>query len=114
MASSVALTSSQSSTPSHSSSISNIPYLNRCIEDLSSDKVTHLEGKSNRWHIVSIVSTVAFFALAIGGFIAMSILFPAYAPFAGIGALLLAIPAVHQVQRFQEWSQDAWNEAKKY
>ena len=114
MASSVALTSSQPSTPSNSSSISNIPYLNRCIEDLSPDKVTHLEGKSNRWHIVSIVSTVAFFALAIGGFIAMSILFPAYAPFAGIGALLLAIPAVQQVQKFQEWSQDAWNEAKKY
>lgn len=114
MASSVALTSAQTSTHPNLSSISKTPYLDRCVEDLSPNKVTHFEKKSNQWHILAIVSTVAFFALAIGAFIAMSILFPFYAPFAGIGAILLAIPAAQQVKKFQEWSQDAWNEAKKY
>jgi len=114
MASSVALTSSASTTQPNSSSISRTPYLNRCVEDLSPNKVTDFERKANQWNIVAIASGVAFFALAIGAFIVTSILFPAYAPFVGIGALLFAIPAVQQIKKFQEWSQTAQDEAKKY
>jgi hypothetical protein len=111
------VTSAPSQVTSSSSSITaqtRTSYLNRCVEDLSPDKVAHFEKKVQHWDTISIVSTVAFFALAIGAFIAASILAPVYAPFVGIGAILLALPASQKIKQFQEWSQAAQNEADKY
>lgn len=116
MSASVANSSSQTAIlPSSSSTASSkTSYLNRCVEDLSQDKVASFERKATLWKIISVVSTVAFFALAIGAFIATSILAPISAPFVGIGAILLALPASQQVKKFLEWSQAAQNEAEKY
>jgi hypothetical protein len=113
MASSITLSSQ---IPIHTSSIAaqTKTYLNRCVEDLSPDKVKSFEKKVICWNVVSVVCTVAFFALAIGAFIATSVLATAYIPVAGISAILLAIPAVQQVQKFQKWSQEAKDEAEKY
>jgi hypothetical protein len=115
MASPVTLSSSLSVAQTNSSVTGQTTsYLDRCIEDLSHDKVVSSEKKANHWQIISIVSTVAFFALSIGAFIATSILFPAHMPIAGIGALLLALPTVQQIQKFQEWAQAAQYETEKY
>jgi hypothetical protein len=107
---------SQTTTQLNSSTIgqTKTSFLNRCVEDFSPDKVANFEKKTTQWNIISIVSTVAFFALAIGAFIATSILTPAYVPVAGIAAILLAIPAVQQIKKFQDWSRAAQNEADKY
>jgi hypothetical protein len=90
------------------------PFLNRCVEDLSPDKVAGFEKKADRWQILTVVSTIAFFALAIGAFIATSVLAPIYLPVAGIGSLLLAFLVVPQVQKFQEWAKAAQDEGNKY
>jgi hypothetical protein len=115
MATSVILSSSQTVTqPNTSTTNQTISYLNRCVEDLSPDKVASFEKKAKRWHIISIISTVAFFTFAIGAFIATNILAPIYAPVAGISAILLALPGTQQVKKFQEWSGAAQSEAEKY
>ncbi len=116
MAISVATPTSPTTTLSSSSTApqTRTSYLRRCIEDLSPDRVASCEKKSSQWNIISIVSTVAFFALAIGAFIATNIFALAYVPIAGISAILFALPAAQQVKKFQEWSQAAKDEAEKY
>ncbi len=89
-------------------------YDQRCRENLSPDKVTNLKNEERKWNNVVIISTVAFFALAIGTFIATSVLFPAYLPIVGIGAILAAFPAVQQIQKFRSWADDAVQEYGKY
>ncbi len=89
-------------------------YLSRCIENLSPEKVANFQGEASKWRTIAIISTVAFFALAIGAFIATSILLPAYLPLAGIGSLLLAFPAAQQVQKFLGWAEEAQKEADKF
>ncbi len=92
----------------------NTTYLSRCIENLSPEKVANFQGQASKWRTVAIISTVAFFALAIGAFITTSILLPAYLPLAGIGSLLLAFPAAQQVQKFLSWAEEAQKEADKF
>jgi hypothetical protein len=106
--------SSQNLTHPSSATAQTKTYLNRCIEDLSADKVTRFEKKATRWKIAFVVSTVAFIALAIGAFIATSLLAVAYMPVAGLSAILLAMMAAPQIQKLKEWSQDATDEAVKY
>jgi hypothetical protein len=89
-------------------------YLSRCMENLSPEKVANFQGEASKWRTIAIISTVAFFALAIGAFIATSILLPAYLPLAGIGSLLLAFPAAQQVQKFLAWAEEAQKEADKF
>ena len=89
-------------------------YLNRCIENLVPERVTSHEAQATKWRVIATISTVAFFALAIGAFIATSIFLPAYLPIAGISAILMAIPAVQQVQKLMAWAEDAQAEANKY
>lgn len=89
-------------------------YTNRCIQNLSPEIVANFESEATKWRTIATISTVAFFALAIGVFIATSILFPAYLPLAGIGSLLLAFPATQQVQKLLSWAEEAQKEADKY
>lgn len=103
-----------SGSPSTSSTSASRTYLNRCVEDLSPNKVSACQGKASQWNIIAVVSTVAFFALAIGAFVAAGILYPMYLPIAGISAILLSIPAVQQIQQFQAWSRAAQDEGDKY
>lgn len=109
---SVTTTSSQA--PVTTSTTTQTTYLNRCIKNLSPETVTCFQGEASKWRNAAIISTVAFFALAIGAFIATSILLPAYLPLAGIGSLLLAFPAAQQVQKFLAWAEEAQKEADKF
>ncbi len=115
MATSVTPATSQITTLSNSSTTgqTKTSFLNRCVEDLSFDKVASFEKKASQWDIITIVSTVAFFALAIGAFITTSILAPVYVPVTGIATILLALPAAQQIKQFQDWSQIAQNGADK-
>jgi hypothetical protein len=115
MASSVTL-SSPSVYPTHSVTAPQTApsVLDRCVENLSPDKVASFEKKVNHWNIISVVSTVAFFALAIGAFVAAGILAPVYMPVAGISIILLAIPTVQQIMKFREWAETARVEVDKY
>jgi len=131
MATSVTCAIWQTTTPSHSSTTNQTKtsFLNRCIEDLSSDKVASFEKKANQWNTLYIVSTVAFFTLAVvvvlsilpvAALIAASIFVPANAHFAAMGVIavtgasLLDIPALRWSVQFQKWSLAAQNEAEKY
>jgi hypothetical protein len=89
-------------------------YLSRCIEDLSLSKVASCERKALFWNIIWHVSAVAFTTLAVGTFLAISVHVPIYAPFVGIGSLLLAASVVEWIKQFKQWSETAHNEGEKY
>lgn len=113
MTSAVTLPSSPT-TPQQAPPLASKPYLDRCVEDLSPSKVAQFEKTANWWSNIATIGTVAFFALAIGAFIATSILFPAYTPIAGIGALILAMPAASKSKELYDWSKVAHGQACKY
>jgi hypothetical protein len=113
MAISITLPSQGTSQSNATAASQPISFLDHCIEDLSADKIASFDKTTNFWHIVSGVSIVAFFALAIGLFITTGFLVPFYLPFVGLGATLLAIPAVWQIQKFQQWAETAQIEANK-
>jgi hypothetical protein len=89
-------------------------YRQRCMENLSLDKVTDLENQESKWNKLATISTVAFFALAIASFIATSVLLPAYLPLVGIGAITAAFLTVPQIQKFRSWAGEALQERSKY
>lgn len=93
----------------------NISFLDHCIEDLSPKKVADCEKAATRSKILVAISTVAFFALAIGIFIMTSTLAPAYLPITGISALLSAIfYAVPKIGELYNRAQDDLKRANNY
>ena len=93
----------------------NSRFLDRCVEDLSPSKIAECEKKICQWNTISIISVVAFFALAIGGFIAASLLAPVWVPpVVAIGSLLLAIPATSKIKEFHQRAESAKGEWDKY
>ncbi len=93
----------------------NSRFLDRCIEDLSPTKIADCAKKAWKWNAISVICVVAFFALAIGGFIAASLLAPVWVPpVVAIGSLLLAMPATSKVKEFLEWAESAQGEAEKH
>ena len=89
-------------------------YLNKSIEDLRPEKLAECKRTATKWHAISIVTGVAFFALAIGATIAASIIAPAFTSLVALSAILLAIPAAAKVGKFYTRYLDAKNEANAY
>jgi hypothetical protein len=96
-----------SATPSKS-------FGDRCIEDLSPDKISSSNNWSTFYLVAAGVTFVAFTALAVGIFAAVGLFAPVYVPFVGIGALLSAIPVVSFVKNLLESSQGCEKQANKY
>lgn len=89
-------------------------YLSVCTQDVQPEKVTEFERKSTLWTVAAVVSTVAFFALAIGAFIAVGIFAEVYLPVAGISAIVVGLMAANKVKDFVDWGESAKNEADKF
>ena len=89
-------------------------YLSLCTENVKPEKVAECERRSTLWTVAAVVSMVAFFALAIGAFIAIGIFAEVYLPVAGISAIVAGLMAANKVKDLFEWSESAKNEADKY
>jgi hypothetical protein len=100
--------------PTRSTATPNKTYLNKCIEDLSPKKLAECKSEATKWNRLSIVTTVAFFALAIGATIAVGLLAPAFTSLVALSAILLAIPAASKVVKFHARYNEAQSQFKNY
>ncbi len=89
-------------------------YLSICTQNVQPETVSALERKSTLWTVAAVVSTVAFFALAIGAFIAVGIFAEIYLPVAGISALVVGLMAASKVKDMVDWGDSAKLEADKF
>jgi len=106
--------STQSLTTSSTASTAQPSFLQRCIEDLSPDKVSFWDTESTKYTIIAAVTFVAFSALAVSTFVTAGILFPVYLPFVGLGALFAAMPVASWVKNNLDYSVSSKNEANAY
>lgn len=89
-------------------------FFNRCIEDLSSEKVSASAWHSKLWMVASGAAFVAFTVLAVAAFTIAGLYAPLYAPFIAIGALIGAVPVVNVVEKFLKNANSCEAEANKY
>lgn len=108
-----------SSRPNAQALISALPpndnsFLSRCIIDLDPSKLCTYKTHSTLWLVAAGVTFVAFTALAACAFFYAGMFLPAYVPFVGIGALVLAMPVANFVKNFLEYSEFARKEGVKF
>ena len=115
MATPLSMNSNTNALRNNSNSSTETPssFRGRCIEVLSPEKVSSLNLWSDVWSGVAVVSFVAFIALSAVAYIAAQILFPIYAPFVALTAIVLAIPGSSYVKKFNEWSEGYTKEAHR-
>ena len=94
-------------------------FLARSIRDLDPRKTASFDlqsfnFQSKLWLVAAGVTFVAFTALAAGAFFYAGVFLPAYVPFAGIGALILAMPVANFVKNFLEYSKASNSQALKH
>jgi hypothetical protein len=89
-------------------------FLKKCVEDLKPEKLAKCQNEANKWHAISIISGVAFFALAIATMVTVGFIAPAFTSMVALSAIILAIPAAGKVAEYHERYKVAKSEADGY